>query len=204
MFQTIIMVGASPPPADHQKQPELQMAMTSTQQVLHRMTDLHYAILDAIIAGAKDADIARKLDIHPSTIRRLRQSPTFQLERTRRRMELESKILEAKAVEVLSRPEDLLEQSAREAAQRLIDGLSSDDSKESLDSALEILDRTGRGKVTKQQSTSVSLVGILSAEEVAAIKAGIADLRADREAKAVDSTVVTKKAASDDGGRPTE
>jgi hypothetical protein len=165
------------------------LALTQTQQTLHRMTDLHYAILDRIIAGEKDASIAAALDIHPCTISRLRQSPTFQFEKTRRRMDLEARIADSVEVRVLAQPEDMLELSAREAAQRLIDGLESEDSDQSLDCALEILDRTGRGKVTKQQSTSLSLVGVLSSDEVAAIRSGIEDIRSNFRPITVEATI---------------
>jgi predicted transcriptional regulator len=105
---------------------------------LKKLLPRHFKVMDLLLLGKKQKEIAEELDLTPQAVSSIVNSPIFQ-ER-----------LASRKHEVLNRSEpnelsakQLLEKTVIEAVKKLAEMLGSKDDRTALKAAIDILDRTG-------------------------------------------------------------
>jgi len=140
---------------------------------LQKFTPRHFKILDMAIAGLQAKDIASKLQMSPAQVHNVIRSPSFQHQFAIRRKLSE----ERQDSDSIDEVKEVLSNNAKAAANKLVDGMASDDSKVVLKSATEILDRTGyTKKEDRHQSENVIQINI-STDEATVIKESLEMIR---------------------------
>ena len=69
-------------------------AIAKTAPTPSSLTDQQLIVLDGMLAGKKQVDLAQALEIAPETISRWKQDPVFQAEHNRRRREVNDQVSE--------------------------------------------------------------------------------------------------------------
>lgn len=125
-----------------------------------KMTPRHYKILDYSIAGLTRSQIAKELGMSFAQVGIIINSPSFQHQFAIRRQKTETTQDEQCATNI-DEVKEVLQQSAKSAADKLISGITSTDEKIALKSAVEILDRTGYPKEQKMTGDASANTQIL-------------------------------------------
>jgi len=149
----------------------------SYNETVKKLTPRHYRILDLCLTGLTPKQISKELGMSQAQVSIVINSPSFQHQFAIRRASLESVQNEHISSE-LDAVKETLRKSAKAAADKLIYHMNSPDSKISLKSATEILDRTGYSKEQKLGED-----GLLNPE----IVVNSTDLTILRESFALDS-----------------
>jgi len=130
---------------------------------IQSMNPRHYKILDLCLAGINNKDIATRLDMVPSQISIITNSPSFQHELAIRRSSISEQVDNTIANETKDAMH-LLKENTLRAAQTLVNQLSSEQEKIAQASAMDILDRAGFPKVTKSSNTNLNAVVCIDLE----------------------------------------
>lgn len=141
----------------------------SNNQTIQSLNPRHFLILDMFLAGVSQKDIASKLEMTPSAISIITNSPAFQHELALRRGVIEENVNE----DVSSTTQNALfelKKNASKAASVLINQMTSEDESIAQKSAMDILDRVGVAKINKTQNNSVSAIINLSPEDALLLK----------------------------------
>jgi len=115
---------------------------------VQKLTPRHYKILDYCVAGLTTQQIAAKLCMTRTQVGIVISSPSFQHQFGLRRAQLEEIQADVEVAHI-DEVRDTLQKSAKDAADKLINCMSSDNENIKLKSATEILDRTGYPKEQK-------------------------------------------------------
>ena len=125
----------------------------------------HFKIVDLCLRGWTYKQISSHLDMSPNQVRIIVRSPSFQHQIAVKRQLLDEKL----AVDIAEEDKeatDLLKESARKAAKKLVDHLESNDEKISIRASESILDRSGCPKqVADRGPQSVAAVFMMSDKE---------------------------------------
>jgi len=137
---------------------------------IEKLTPRHYRILDFAVAGLTSGEIAKNLSMTKAMVSIVMQSPSFQHQFALRRSKLEDKQDEHNANSV-DEVKKVLQDSAIDAAKKMIDHVNSPNENISLKSASEILDRAGYPKESKvAQSNEVATQIIINSVDFANLK----------------------------------
>ncbi len=123
---------------------------------IKRLKPKHLRILELLLIGKSQKEIALELSLSEYGISLIVNSPVFQNELARRRAEQNEKADLAETTRRLTARE-ILDKSANEAANVQIRLLGSANEAIKQRSAMDILDRTGYPKVTKTENQSKSI-----------------------------------------------
>ena len=144
----------------------------------NKLNDRHKQIIDYCLAGFKQADIARQLNMSAGQVNLIVNAPNFQHELAIRR-----EVLQDVKVDKLANREDpvlsQLKQGALAAASRLVLGMNDESPTVAIKSATEILDRVGFGKVTKIDANIKAATVVLKTEEARALMDTLAMITAN-------------------------
>jgi len=132
------------------------MSANSIQQLNPR----HYKILEFVLRGWTNKQIADHFDIAQGTVSVVTRSKSFQHEVSLRRAKLEA-LSNQRIVESDQDITDSIREGAKAAVDRIIGCVQSVDENIAVRAATEVLDRAGFPKVSKieHQSLSVTLTG---------------------------------------------
>jgi len=109
---------------------------------LKRMLSRHHRMVDLILAGLTNKEIAERLNCTPQNVSLVHKSPVVQAELARRRENIEKKTDSNLGVAIQD-AEMILQKNAKDAAQVHVDLLKSEDESVQQRSANAILDRVG-------------------------------------------------------------
>ena len=135
---------------------------------IQKLTPRHHEILTRHLAGESNKDIAAALNITPQIVSILVNSPNFQHELAKRRGVVEA-LANDKLSDQTNEAEELLRKNALRAASALVEGLDEESFSNRKNSATEILDRVGVGKINKIDATVKGAVVHLSKDDAEAI-----------------------------------
>lgn len=107
---------------------------------LKRIKERHKVIIDLVLQGFSNIEVAKKLGRHPQAVGQILQSPLMQAEISRRRESME-KVHDQSVGAVAVRAKEKIEGAAEMAADTMIGLLSSQDGGIQHRSAADILDR---------------------------------------------------------------
>ncbi len=141
--------------------------MTSIQQLNPR----HYKILEFVLRGWTNKQIADHLDITQSNVSVVTRSPSFQHEVSMRRASLED-MSNQSIVSSDQEVTDAIREGTKSAVDRIIGCIHSTDENVAVRASTEILDRGGFPKVSKIESRSLSVV--MNAEDLVKLKEAMA------------------------------
>jgi hypothetical protein len=133
-------------------------------QDIQSLNPRHFIILDQFLAGVPQKQIAESLGMSAQAVYIITNSPSFQHELAMRRAIVEENVNESvsnKTDEALN----FLRSSSLKAAETIVNGMSSIKEEIAQKSAMDILDRVGVAKITKNQNNNTSSVFVLSAED---------------------------------------
>lgn len=114
---------------------------------IKRLTSTHQTIMELVLMGRKQAEIASLLDRNPNSISRIVNSPAFQNELAKKRQLREQELAAVEAEQRLDAMR-ILEENAHLAARKLVELTEDPDAKVSLSAAREILSITHGKKET--------------------------------------------------------
>jgi hypothetical protein len=148
------------------KIPENTPNLYDQKQTITRMLQKHLRVLDLHLAGKTDVEIGELTGIGARRIKKIRNSPTFEHELSRRRKQIENKYDDAAIAVAVTKTDaqQVLDDESVNAAQELVEGLLSDDDGVRFKSAESILDRTGYGKQTKVDTRNATVTTNIPAE----------------------------------------
>ena len=139
-----------------------------------RLLPRHFKILDLYMSGSMNyKQIAEEVGVSPMTVHRIVNMPNVQKDLSIRRNKKSADIDTLDTISLSSTVDSarrLLEESAEEAAERLVGGLVSSDERIVNKSANDLLDRVGISRVSKQDIASKSTVLILDDKMAARIQ----------------------------------
>lgn len=144
----------------------------------------HFKMLDLFLEGLSVGQVAERVGVSARMVGFVRKSPLFQGEFARRRRAIEDKHDEAVVISALNAG-DRLAEASNNAADVLVTGLLDEDIQVQLRSAESILDRTGYGKQTKTQNSSVSLIANLTPKAIENLQSTLKILKEDDEVQTV-------------------
>jgi len=127
---------------------------------IEKLTPRHYRILDFAVAGLTSGEIAKNLSMTKAMVSIVMQSPSFQHQFALRRSKLEEKQDEHNANSI-DEVKKVLQESAIDAARKMIGHMDSPNENVSLKSATEILDRTGYPKESKIAQSNEAVTQII-------------------------------------------
>ncbi len=142
-----------------------QVMGPKTYGKLERLQAKHLRIVELALQGMPSVRIARELEMSQSSIYNVMNAPIFKTELARRREERNALQDQAAAVGELN-AKDLLASHSAFAAKTQIGLLSADNDRIRQIAAMDILDRTGHPKVTRQDSKQLRAVVVLDAAAV--------------------------------------
>ena len=146
----------------------------------NRLNARHQTILDYCLAGHRQVDIAKQLNMSASQVHLIVNAPNFQHELAIRR-----ETLQAVKTERLASREDpvvsQLKQGALAAAGALVSSLASENDSIRVKSAGEILDRTGYGRVQKIDASVKCATIMLKSDEAKALTETLNMLKQDAQ-----------------------
>ena len=135
---------------------------------IQKLSPRHFEILDKHLAGVSNKDIASELGITPQMVTILVNSPNFQHELALRRGVVEG-LKNERLADTTDPAVELLRANALRAAEKLVSGLDEESFAIRKNSATEILDRVGVGKVQKIDANVKSAVIHLDKDDISAI-----------------------------------
>jgi hypothetical protein len=148
---------------------------------LKRLLPRHHTILDMVVSGLSNREIAAAVGLNHHSVGDIVNSPLFQDALARRR-QAGSTSLDAGLAESSIRAQGILSEAAPLAAQRHVDLLESDDDRVAQASANAILDRVlGKG----QDHSSVTNVVVLEPGAIQVLQLALAESVRGREALSV-------------------
>jgi predicted transcriptional regulator len=121
---------------------------------LKRLLPRHFRIMELVLLGKKQTEIAEELGLSNYGVSVIINSPVFQEELGRRREEQNAHADEVEVVRRLNARE-VLDRVAVEVAQRQVALLESPDERVAQKAAMDILDRTGYPKVSRAEGQHV-------------------------------------------------
>jgi len=139
---------------------------------LQKLLPRHYAIIDLFLDGNLSIS---QIASHPSVqlttaaIRNIRNSPTFQHELSLRRSQRNALHDELDVRDDISKQNltaQIIEENTEQAAEKIVELLSSHDDSIQLRSAAELLDRGGFPKLSKMENSVKAAVVVLSKEDL--------------------------------------
>ena len=130
---------------------------------LKRLQSRHHLILDLLLEGKTQAEIARKMGYSDYGLSNVINCSIFKAELERRRTERHNYMYEAE-VRYNRSAREKLDDAAVKAAETQVELLRSENPKIKQMSAMDILDRTGYSKVSRNESTSRSVQLVLTPE----------------------------------------
>lgn len=107
---------------------------------LQRLRSRHIVIMDMLIAGSKQSEIAKQLGMTQAGISNVVNSPLFKARLAERRAEL-NKELTQDYVSTVNQAKGLIEEAALKAAKRQADAVESENENVALRASQQILDR---------------------------------------------------------------
>ena len=122
---------------------------------IKKLLPRHYKIMDLLLLGKKQKEIARILDLSEQAVSSIVNSPVFKLEIPNREFEVKNTSIDGEDT-----PAELLRRATIDSARRLCMLLDSEDERVVLHTAKDILDRGGYPKVTKTTNVNDSTVVI--------------------------------------------
>ena len=122
---------------------------------LKRLQARHYKIMDLLLLGKRQCDIAEEMGLSKYGVSIIARSPVFQDQLARRRVEHNARLDDREAARRLSARE-FLDNAARDAAKKQISLLLSSNERVAQVSAMDILDRTGHPKVSRSEGRNVN------------------------------------------------
>ncbi len=152
----------------------------SYKHSVEKLNPRHYKILDYCIAGLTNRQIADKLGMGRIQVGIVVASPSFQHQFALRRQQEEKTQSEFEATKI-DEVKEVLQKNAKDAADKLIGGMTSQDEKIVLKSATEILDRTGYPKEQKVIGGPVGAQILINSADMVLLKES---LELDKEEKA--------------------
>ena len=132
---------------------------------IQKLTARHFKILDMCVAGINPLEISKQLGMSARQISTIVNSPSFAHQFAVRRESVE-KIQAENQSDEIDEVKRVLTESALDAANKLIGGLSSQDEKINLKSAVEILDRTGYPKEQKISGPEAATQVIINTKDL--------------------------------------
>lgn len=131
---------------------------------IHKLNARHFRVLDLVLEGKSNKDIAAEVRMGESAVSVLVRSPSFQHELAIRRG-VRDAMVDEKAVHDLEPAMNELRKNALLAAQRITDGLHEEGFGNRKAAAVEVLDRVGITKVNKSEVDIKAAHVILSSED---------------------------------------
>lgn len=135
---------------------------------IQKLKENHQRIIDMVLDGMGNKEIAEKLGMTPTGVGLIRRSPVFQGELERRSNSIQEKI-EAEVVQTRVDAGTRITEAATRAAEVQIELLDSESEIVRQKSAMDILDRAGYGKTSKMDVTSRSVTISLVKEDFSRI-----------------------------------
>jgi len=121
---------------------------------LQRLLPRHFRMMELAMQGYSTKEIAQACDVHIATVSNVFNSPLFQEEVSKRRMDRKEK-LEKEVERIEGDALEYLQKHAMTAARKTVELVGSDNERIALSSAKEILDRVA----SKERHTSVFMDG---------------------------------------------
>ena len=132
---------------------------------LKRLRVRHYIIMDSLLSGMTQRQIARDMGMSAYGISQIVNSPVFQHALARRREEQNARLDQAEVVRRLDARETL-DEAAVKAAQEQVELLKSPHEHIRQRSAMDILDRVGCPKVSRQDGRKVEATILLDQKQL--------------------------------------
>ena len=147
------------------------MIANKIDNTLTGLSPIHHKIMRLYISGMKQSEIAEQIQQTPASVCRVINAPIFQHEYQKQLKRLNEN-QNQKVVRNETEALDQLRLQTRAAVKRITQGMKSDNENVAIKCAESILDRTGLGKVTKNETTLNSNMPVLNinVETVALIK----------------------------------
>lgn len=120
---------------------------------LQRLSDKHQYMMDLALDGLTRSEIAKEMSMTPEGVGNILNSDMFQHQISQRRTGLREKVDEQRVLERVS-ADEVLSRNATNAANVQVDLMMRGSERVKQVAAMDILDRAGFPKVTKQQSQS--------------------------------------------------
>lgn len=139
--------------------------MTEVQSLNQR----HYKMLDLALAGLNGKTIADRLDMSPQQVYTVINSPSFQHELAIRRSSISEQVDNTIVSETVDAMKVLKDNTVK-AARTLVGQLDSEKEEIAQKSAMDILDRAGFPKVSKNNNTNLAAVVCIDAETAMLLK----------------------------------
>ena len=139
--------------------------MTRDASLIKKLLPRHNRILDLCLQGYSLKLIAEEVGITVTQLRNIRESPSFQLEYSRRRDNIETAIDRDIVTETQSAGE-ILKEASSDAARKIVTLIGANDEGIALRSAADVLDRSGYPKVAAQIGANVTAVALLNSADV--------------------------------------
>ena len=136
---------------------------------LKRLQTRHFKIMDLLLLGMKQCDIADEMGLSKYGVSIIVRSPVFQDRLARRRTEHDARLDEAEATRLLT-ARDVLEAEATGAARKQIALLESPSERVAQISAMDILDRAGCPKTSRSEDRHVQATIVLDENALARIQ----------------------------------
>ena len=156
--------------------------MAKSHPDIQRLNARHFKILELCLLGWMPSQIAKHLEMTRCAVSIIVNSPSFQHQLAMRRKAV-NEGFDKKIIEDDLKADEILKQSARDAASKLVGHLANADDKISIRAAESILDRSGCPKQTVQKGAQHSIgVSIL-----------ISDKEANRLVEAIELTTEDNK-----------
>lgn len=125
--------------------------------IIQQLNPRHYKILEFVLTGLTNKQIAERLDVSPQMISIVINSPSFQHEVVLRREKIES-MQNQQIVESDKNVVDAIKEGTRNAVDKLLSSINSPDENIAIRASVEILDRGGFPKVSKIESKNLTVV----------------------------------------------
>ena len=126
-------------------------------QSIIQLNPRHHKMLEFVLRGWTNKQIADHLDMSPQNVSLVTRSPSFQHEVSLRRVKLDDMSNQS----IVSADQDVtnaIREGAKAAVDRILSGIHSADENIAIRASTEILDRGGFPKVSKIESKSLSVV----------------------------------------------
>lgn len=133
------------------------LKLSTRQHNLERLMPRHFAILDLVLLGKTNQEIAQIQGLTKNYVASIVNSPTFQHELALRKTQQTDSRIESKE-KIDKSVSEFLQSRAMAAAKSLSSGLKDANPTIRLKSAIELLDRSGYPKQTIVQQTNTNVV----------------------------------------------
>lgn len=138
---------------------------TKERNRLEKLNARHYKILDLRMAGWKIQQIAGHLGMTRQQVSLVVNSPTFEHEFALQRARKEE-IRDTEDVRGEDEVKTVLVEGAKKAAEKLVSTIGSDQEKNAIRSAAEILDRTGYAKTQRVEGGESQQIVVIGSDEL--------------------------------------